>query len=239
MIRIAVCDDNREDCYEERDCLQTVLNEYGMDYKIDLFFDTERLYKALHDRLFDLIVSDTFLDGRDMFDFVRMLREEKYPIRVIFVSGREDCAVRAYQVFALDCFSKPLTPLRLRQIVDYLSCLHRLPRRLYLPAKNGESYRVCENDIRYIEVFHNDVCIHLSDRSIVCRSTLTGFLKRLSGASFIRCHQSYAVNLSHTAAIRRYLAELDGGDTVPVSKKYYAYVRDRFRSRNDSTSFGG
>lgn len=135
MIRIAVCDDNREDCYEERDCLQTVLNEYGMDYKIDLFFDTERLYKALHDRLFDLIVSDTFLDGRDMFDFVRMLREEKYPIRVIFVSGREDCAVRAYQVFALDCFSKPLTPLRLRQIVDYLSCLHRLPRRLSVRQK--------------------------------------------------------------------------------------------------------
>ena len=37
MIRIALCDAAENDLYALRDLLQTVLNEYGIEYKIDLF----------------------------------------------------------------------------------------------------------------------------------------------------------------------------------------------------------
>ncbi len=231
MIRIAVCDEDQESCYNERDCLQAVLNNAGVDCKIDLFFDTEHLYRSLHDRLYDLLVTDTSVGGNDMFSFVKQLREEQYPLRVLFVAEDLRDAPRAFEVFALSYFQKPLSADKLKSALSYISCLRVLNRHLHVSAKNGEKYRIFENDIRYIEVFHNDLCIHLADSEIVCRSTLNDFLERLSTSGFIRTHQSFAVNLSYAASLKRYLLTLSDGRSVPVSKQRYSFVRDRFLSQ--------
>lgn len=230
MIRIALCDAAENDLYALRDLLQTVLNEYGIEYKIDLFFDSERLFRALHDRLFDLIATDLTVGEQNMVEFVRALYAERYPVRTVFVSGSKDTP--SLSVPNLGVYKKPLSEKTVRGIVDYVSDFRPAARRLYIAAKNGEKYRVCETDIRYIEVFHNDLCIHLADRSIVCRSTLGGFLERLCGSLFVRCHQSYAVNLSFVSSVRRYHAELTEGETVPISKNRYLYVRDCFFAQN-------
>lgn len=231
MIRIAVCDENQEACYAERDCLQAVLNGSGVDSKIDLFFDADHLYRSLHDRLYDLLVSDISVCGEDMFLFVRRLREEQYPLRVLFVSDTLDNAPKAFEVFALSYFQKPLSTEKLESALSYISCLRVLNRHLLISAKNGERYRIWENDIRYIEVFHNDICVHLADSEIVCRSTLTDFLERLSASTFIRTHQSFAVNLSYAVSLKRYLLTLADGRSVPVAKQRYNLVRDRFLSQ--------
>ena len=230
MVRIAVCDENESDCYYARDLFQSVLNESGIEYKIDLFFDTERLFRALHDRLYDLVVTDFSVGGEDMRAFVKSLYAERYPVRVLFVTDQKN--VPCLSLPNLGVLEKPLSEKALYETVDYVSDFRTLSRRLYIAAKNGEKYRVSETDIRYIEVFHNDLCIHLADRKIICRSTLGGFMKLLSGSSFIRCHQSYAVNLSFVSSVRRYHAELQDGSTVPVSKSRYIYVRDCFFAQN-------
>ena len=233
MIRIAVCDENERDCYAHRDLFRNILNEYGTEYKIDLFFDSERLFRALHDRLFDLIVTDFTLNGQDMTEFVQSLYRERYPIRTLFVSAKKEGS--CLSIPNLGVYKKPLTEETVRAVTDYISDFRVLSRRLYIAAKNGEKYRISETDIRYIEVFHNDLCIHLADRKIICRSTLGGFLNRLCGAVFVRCHQSYAVNLSLVTSVRRYHAVLNEGENVPISKNRYPYVRDCFFAQERKT----
>lgn len=230
MVRIAVCDEKETDCYAVRDLVQSVLNEYGIEYKVDLFFEAEHLFRALHDRLFDMIVTELSLDGQDMIDFTRRLMAERYPVRVLFVTASE--TVPSLPLPNLGVLKKPLDKEALCRTIEYVTNFRVLSRRLYVAAKNGEKYRISETDIRYIEVFRNDLCIYLADRKIVCRNTLLDFTDRLSSACFVRCHRSFAVNLSFVTSVRRYHAVMQDGSTVPISKTRYIYVRDCFLAQN-------
>ncbi len=229
MLRIAICDSDEKSCYNARDCIGNVLDEAGTEYKIEIFFDSAKLFQAMHDRLFNIIVCDRYVGNEDMVSFIGRIREERYPLNVIFVSDSADDASEIHEfltVFPLTCIKKPLDKASVERVVEFVSSFRGGDKRFYVSAKNGEKYMIDENEIRYIEVFRNDICIHLAERDVVCRYTLTGFLKKLSG-QFVRCHQSYAVNILHAVGIRRYVIELEDGKSVPVSKKNYGYARDR------------
>lgn len=226
MLRIAICDADENTCYRTRGCMTAALENESCIYKIDIFFSGDALFDALHDRLYDLILCDDVVGGTDMIAFARRLRAERYPAGILFVSETAARAAEAAEVFPTAYLKKPFSEACAADLIRFLSSFRSFGKKFYVACKNGEKYLIDESDILYIEVFHNDISIHLTSRSVVCRSTLTGFLERLDGG-FVRCHQGYAVNLSRAVGIRRYLLTLDNGETVPVSKKNYLFVRDR------------
>ena len=229
MIRIAICYADEQSCYDIRNCVNKTLAKSDVEYKAELFFDSEKLFDAMHDRLFEYIICNTDVGETDMVEFIRRLRNERYPVQVIFAADGYERLQEALEVFPLTFFKKVPDGKLIDGLLSFISCFRTADKRFYVSAKNGEKYFVDENEIEYIEVFKNDICIHTSARDITCRYTLTGFLKRLGGA-FVRCHQSYAVNMQRAEGIRRYCVELKNGKTIPVSKQHYKLVRDRFAS---------
>lgn len=232
MIRIAICYSDEQSCYAVRDCLNRALAKSDSEYKAELFFDSAKLFDAMHDRLFEYIICDTDVGDTDMVEFIRCLRAERYPAQVVFAVDGYSRLHDALEVFPLAFIKKIPDEKLINELLSFIACFRAADKRFYVSAKNGEKYLVDENEIEYIEVFRNDICIHTGTRDITCRYTLTGFLKRLGGA-FVRCHQSYAVNMERAAGIRRYCIELSGGKTVPISKQHYKLVRDRFAAGKD------
>lgn len=227
MLRVAICDSDHTSCYLARDAVNNVLTKLGEEHKIEIFFESEKLFEALHDRLFEYVICDITVGETDMIEFSRVIRDERYPLNVIFLTNDFSKYKEAGTVFPLAYLEKPATADMFERLFDYVSCLHASNRKFYVSAKNGEKYLIDENEIIYIEVFHNDICIHTQSKSIMCRATLTGFLKRLAAATFARCHNSYAVNLSKVKDIKRYTIDMSDGSSVPVSKQNYNFVRDR------------
>ena len=45
---------------------------------------------------------------------------------------------------------------------------------------------------------------------------------------FLRCHQSYLVNMKHIACMRQLRLELDDGRIIPVSRPRYQEAKERF-----------
>ena len=227
MLRIAICDADQNSCYFVRDTVNYILDSLGEEHKVEVFFDPQKLFEALHDKLFEYIICDIRVGDTDMIGFAEVLRSERYPLNVVFLTEDLSAFERAGLVFPLAYIKKPASAQTFQKMFDYVSCFRAGNRKFYVSAKNGEKYLVDENEIIYIEVFHNDICIHTLKGKIISRFTLTGFLEKLAATGFVRCHHSYAVNLSMVKQIKRYSIEMTDGSSVPVSKQNYLYVRDR------------
>lgn len=226
MIRIAICNENEAASLETKENLTKALSHFGTEFKAEVFKDAKNLLFAMHERFFEFVICTVSLGNEDMVEFARKIREGKYPVNFIFISEDMSQAERAWEIFPLAFFREIPDEEKLLKLFDFVFSFRATKGRFYVSAKNGEKHLIETKTIKYIEVFHNDICIHCADgRAVVCRHTLTGFLKKLGG-NFVRCHQSYAVNVENVVSVKRYNLTLDDGSTVPVSKNSYCFIRE-------------
>ena len=61
------------------------------------------------------------------------------------------------------------------------------------------------------------------------RSRVNGLLEMIGLPAFLRCHNSFAVNLDHAVSFRRESFLMKDGTVVPISHAYYAAVREEFQ----------
>lgn len=232
MIRIAICSDNEVAFLETKENLKKALSHFGTEFKAEMFGDIKTLLSAMHERFFEFVICESFLQQDDMVQFAQKIREGKYPVHFIFITKDIAQTQKVLEIFPLAVFDKIPSEEKLLQLFEFVLSFRHTKGKFYVSAKNGEKQMIETKTIKYIEVFHNDICIHLSDgREVVCRHTLTGFLKKLGG-NFVRCHQSYAVNVESVVTVKRYSLTLDNGKTVPVSKNSYCFVREIITRRH-------
>lgn len=90
---------------------------------------------------------------------------------------------------------------------------------------DGDHHLLNQRDIRWIESQGDYIKVHLRQRSLLTRTTLTGILDHLDPAKFVRIHKSYVVNVSFvrrlmpTTAWGRAL-ELDDGTSLNISRSF-------------------
>lgn len=98
------------------------------------------------------------------------------------------------------------------------------PTKLVVPF--GSEIDVVPLDaIDYIESAKRKVMIHAGGQVLQMYSTMRDMEARLSG-NFMRCHNSFFVNMGHVVSARPGFLTLDSGAMVPVSKRYAKAVRE-------------
>lgn len=180
----------------------------------------------------DLLMLDIELENNnDGIEFFKELKKiQKLDFHIVFVSGYLNNVERVFEVDADGYLIKPVTISRLKL------CLQRLSDRkktntILVKVKNGilsiklEKVLYIENNARHIKFYTEDDVIISSSRF----SELEGLLPD----SFCRCHNSFYVNLNHSASLHRYVFRLDNGKEVPVSQSRYSEAKSKY------TSFAG
>ena len=111
-----------------------------------------------------------------------------------------------------------------------LAALHEAENsRLVLPQKNGQLV-LEKREITRLERRLRVTNIYTADGECVSTAApLDDLLTQLDSPSFLRCHNSFAVNLSHVAAFRRESFLMKDGTVVPISHTYCAAVREEFQ----------
>ena len=191
----------------------------------------------------DLVFLDIELPDGSGFDLLDII---SHPVRVIFTTASDAHAVRAFRYAAVDYLLKPIDADELVAAVDrarapfptqkaQLSILsqalqHRQPERIALHTSD-RVHIVALSAIIRCAADGNYTYFHLDDqRPILVARTLKEYDKMLSGAGFLRVHQSHLVNL---AKVREYV-KTDGvylvmqdGAKVPVSVRKRQEVLER------------
>jgi two-component system LytT family response regulator len=182
------------------------------------------------------------------FDVIDMI---DFPVKVIFVTGSDSHAIRAFRYAALDYLLKPVDPTDLVAAVErakqstavdeerlniYKSTAHveKIPDRIALHTTDKIQF-IDINDIIRCMADGNYTRFYLKGNvTLLVARTLKDYDNLLSGAGFLRVHQSHLVNLKY---IKEYIKSDGGylvmqdGTKVPISTRKKAEVLDGLDKR--------
>ena len=158
--------------------------------------------------------------------------------QVIFVSSFLDYATSVYDVEHVYFILKSQMAQRLgpalRRAMDALGAV----RTDLLLERDGASYRVPVSEVLYAERVLRKTRVVTTRGDFMTQRTPAQLLEESRG--FIRCHQSYWVNLSRVRCIRDGAFVMESGGYVPISRTYQHPAREAFfRSLVDGESQKG
>ena len=200
------------------------------DPDIELLADADALAaerRLPHERP-ELLFLDVHMPGLDGFELLERIGVETVPA-VVFVTGWDRHARRAFDVGAVDYLLKPFDDER------FALTLSRVKRRLAGPAspadrvqrlmaRAGERVTMVElARVDWIEAADYYVCLHVGATTHLVRRTMGGLERQLDPARFFRLHRSAIVNLERVRELRsdargEPVAVLEGGATLRVGR---------------------
>ncbi|MEG2120368.1 MAG: LytTR family DNA-binding domain-containing protein, partial [Pseudoflavonifractor sp.] len=145
---------------------------------------------------FDLIFLDIFMPGMDGMETARALRHAGVDRPLVFLSTSPDFAVASYDVAALTYLLKPLSPEKLAAVMERFLKSYR-PQSLFLQGR-----LFVARDIVLAESQNKNVLLRFKDgSSCVLHEKLDTVEARLTGQNFLRCHQSFVVNMDYVCGV--------------------------------------
>jgi len=221
-LRIAICEDMDRDA----DHLSSLIRSSGCAAEITRFEDGGVFLASCPAGRFDLVFFDIYMGKVSGVEAARALRETDEGCGIVFTTTSEDHRAEAFEVEADQYLIKPIQRDRLIRVLRKWVSRLKQPRNVCPVNARGERVDVPHDSIYYVEVYDHNCRVHTASGIIDTGSTMTmeDFVPLLPPPRFMRCHQSYIVNLSYVAGIDRDFT-MKNGDTVYVSRSLLAKCR--------------
>ena len=195
VMTIAICDEIRKDAQK----LYRQLSTLVPDAELILYRTRESLLKGLAEghKICDLIFLGLDGDQGRSLETVRTMRLKGHYIPVVLVAENEKFYKEAFEVFAYNYLVKPVESGELEHVLVHILevCRREGGRALYFRYRK-QVYTLQHDHLAYISSSLHSVTFHLTDgKKISCRARLGDFSGQLSDSSFLRCHQSFCINM--------------------------------------------
>ena len=196
----------------------------------------------------DVVFLDVQMPGFDGFEVVRRLAVKPF---IVFVTAYNEYALRAFEENSIDYLLKPVEQARLEKTVAKLRRLfgasslrmdanvEKLLARLASPPLERIKVTLGDRillvdiaDIVYFEAKDKYTYLHTVEKEYAIDGTLGDLEGRLDGATFVRIHRAFIVNVRFIREIVRWFAGRykvrlkDGpGTELVVSRSYADAIR--------------
>ncbi len=226
-VQIGICDDRKEDI----EILSKALYAYDPSFRISAYNGGEALLEDwLEQRtLFDILFLDIYMPGLNGIETAGKILTNSKDTKIIFISSSNEHYPEAYDVFAFNYLLKPLNTQKLYRILDEaLSDIAEERQHQLCFSYKAKNYRIFSRDIMYIESRDKVIYFHMTDKTTLqCYTKLDEILKQLPEEAFIRCHQSFAVNILHTSEMAENHFRV-GAAAINISKKHLKSSKDKY-----------
>lgn len=216
MRTIVLCDGKRED----RECLKEILEEYFRENTEEVILkeyssgsvlasDVEEGYLEVN-----MLFLDAVMDRMNGIETARKLREKGYSGSIIFLSASREYAVESYEVEASGYLMKPVQAFQITALLDRI---WQPDIRKSIEIKSNRKVRhLYTDDIIYADSDRHRILLHMADGTILPMSDKLGNLQeKIAEDRFLRCHQSYLVNLDYVkSAMEDFI--LTDGTRIPI-----------------------
>jgi len=192
-------------------------------------------FNEINANTIDLIFLDINMPEISGLSFAKSINKN---IKVIFTTAYREYAVDGFNLQAVDYLLKPISFERLLQSVNkYLG--ENIP--VILESKFGEveekndfifvrsdrkMIKINFSEIEYIESLSDYVKIHLEDKMVVTRETISNIEAKLPQKYFMRIHRSYIVAIAKIDSFTNEFIEIRK-KALPISRSYKKDVLDR------------
>lgn len=224
-MRIAICDDCTEDAESLKKCLKG--NE------VSVYSGADSLLEDIENkrRQYDLYLLDIFMEesmnGIELAERLRKIQEEAV---ICFISTSDGFYREAYDLYAVQYLIKPVQEEALKKLlVKVQKNLTRDSEKKLIYSWWGKDGAIPYGKIRYISSRGHTLSICCTDGSIQeSIGKLNDLEHQVCGEVFMRCHQSFIVNMYHVEGLSG-TDLIVAGERIPVSRRYYDEIRKRYR----------
>jgi DNA-binding LytR/AlgR family response regulator len=226
--------------------LKYIIGQFADVDVLDTFTDPLEAIQKLNHLKPDAVFLDIEMPQINGFTVAEEIYEVLPDVSIIFVTGFNEYAVRAFEISAIDYVIKPVSKRRLKQTIDKLfnsrreykegeqpggpyrttATLFRKQVNKIITWKEGKIMLLNPGQILYFCADEGDIAAVSEYGNFKVRDTLNYWEERLSEFNFFRCHRSFLINLEKVELIlpmfnNTYDVKLVNHPiNIPVSRKY-------------------
>lgn len=232
MLRIAICDNDKD---FQNQLLKYISKDTDIrdDYVTECFDCILDVLKRLKKKNFNFDILFLMIDesGKDSIALIKYIREQKFDVDVFFVAKTADYITDAFRCKAFSYMVKPVEYKKfVYEIKQYLQEKKRYQKDYLSVMVKGREQLIPLNAVLY---FTSDVrkigAFFLNDeKAIWFYGKLDELEQKLKPFGYLRCHQSYLINIHKIEGIQGNEVITYGG-TFPISRSYMNSVKEQWK----------
>lgn len=235
MIKIAVCDDEKQIRLRLLTIIQQYFDEIGRGVWIAGFKKGQELLNAKI--RFDIIFLDIEMPELNGIETAKKLRKWDVTSKIIYVTNYDNYQRNAYEVHAFDYLSKPVSDKNifkvLTEAIRYLDNATE-KHKCVLETKTG-IVTIDIEDIYCFEYSSRQAIIHTTRENYSASYSLKELYEKFNKYNFESPHKSFIVNMLYVKRIKGFDILLENGDIVPLAQKRAVVFKNRFNDFLQST----
>ncbi len=230
---IAICDDELEQLKKLSQIVSNWALKNNHQVLLSQFSSAENfLFEYNVNKIFHILLLDIEMKEISGLDLAKLIRKKNDTSEIIFITSHFEFCSEGYEVDALHYLIKPVSPERLGTVLDRAVGKLVVEPLSVIIACDGETCKIFEQDILYVEAFLHYITIHTATREYKIKESLSAFESKLS-ESFYRLHRSYLVCLKHITRISRTAVWLDHAEIcLPLARGKYDDINRAFIENN-------
>lgn len=194
-------------------------------------------FNVINSQKIDVFFLDINMPDVNGLSLAKMIPKES---KVIFTTAYREYAVEGFNLKAVDYLLKPIAFDRFLEAVNKYLELDK-PRQLNIVSEEiissdfffvrseRKMVRINFDAIVYIESLSDYIKIHLNDKSVVTRETITNIEAKLPQHLFIRTHRSYIVAMKMIESYTNEYVEVRK-KAIPISRSYKESILNKLEN---------
>ena len=224
-MKIAVCDDSRED----RGGLRELLEACGYDFEIREYGSGEELYADMgYVRECGIVFLDINMEGMDGLEAAGRIKAECPKVHIVLVTAYVNYALDGYKVKASRFLLKDDLEQTLPECVDDILREIRQEEQVVEFSFVEGDVRLKVDDLIYIETSRHKNVFYTVGRMYSIYKKMDELEEDLKGMDFVRIHQSFLINMRYIEKISSYVMILTTGKKISVPKSRYPEVKRQY-----------
>ncbi len=211
-----------------REILENHLNKIETIKIIASCKNAMEAFNVINSNRIDVIFLDINMPEISGLSFAKSINKN---IKIIFTTAYREYAVDGFDLKAVDYLLKPISFERLLQAVNKFLNENN---SVYTESKNEltieksdfifvrsdrKMIKINFSDINYIESLGDYLKIHLLNKTIITRETISNMEVKLSKKEFIRIHRSFILSISKIVSFTNEFVEVSK-KAIPISRSY-------------------
>ena len=225
-MRIAVCEDNNIVAAFMEDYIASMDAE-NIEYEIFTSGDDLIHYMERENVTFNILFMDIEMPGRNGIETSAYVREKDKNALIIFITDHKEYVYEVFDVLPFRFLIKPVTREALNLVMKKAFEHFNLTKQVFFFKQNKTQLQVAFDEIIYFEGNLRKVRLVTTGGEYDFYGKISEVFKKLDGNLFLQIHNSYIVNMDQIRKISESVVLLKSGTTLPISKKYREYVRQK------------
>lgn len=222
MLRIAICDDEKEVCTSIQNMTENLLKNKNIKYEITVYDNGYSLLDSIIS--FDIILLDIEMQGINGMEVAHKIRTYNNDTKIIFITNSTNYLIEGYTVHAERYFVKPVDPIEFNYELSDILKNEILDNKFILNDKIGP-YKIYLKDIIYIEFYDRKTIVHKINGDIATYLSLKEWYSLLKEYNFSQSHKAYIINLRYVKKLKNDSVIMKNNIELPLSRKYKVTFR--------------